>query len=233
QLFLITAHNNESIAVQSWEEKYPRVTGVQGKLNLDNELLLISFCDVMISMDSANMHLASLVETPVVSVWGATHPAMGFYGYNQKTDNAVQIDLECRPCSVFGNIPCRFGTYACLNDIDESLILTKVEKILADKPLAVSAEPQEEKTEAVKRDEPAAILVQEALEVKPAPAPKESKKTAKGEKHPSPKLVPANSGNETKKPRKPARKTGAKKELAQSKSAQENSEKENKEAAET
>ena len=38
------------------------------------ELSLVSWLDVMVSMDSANMHLASLVRTPVVRVWGATHP---------------------------------------------------------------------------------------------------------------------------------------------------------------
>ena len=42
------------------------------------ELNLMSHLDVMLSMDSANMHLASLVNIPVVSVWGATHPYAGF-----------------------------------------------------------------------------------------------------------------------------------------------------------
>ena len=33
------------------------------------ELILMNELDAMISMDSSNMHLASLVATPVVSVW--------------------------------------------------------------------------------------------------------------------------------------------------------------------
>ena len=84
----------------------------------------------MVSMDSANMHLASLVATPVVSVWGATHPYAGFMGWNQKMDNAVQLDMPCRPCSIFGNKPCLHGDYACLTGIKPDAIINKVEQII-------------------------------------------------------------------------------------------------------
>ena len=84
----------------------------------------------MISMDSANMHLASLTATPVVSIWGATHPYTGFMGWNQQEQNAVQIELDCRPCSVFGQKPCLRGDYACMNRIAPETIVEKVEHIL-------------------------------------------------------------------------------------------------------
>ena len=98
--------------------------------DLRQELILMSHLDVMVSMDSANMHLASLVGTPVVSVWGATHPYAGFMGWNQKEDNAVQVSLPCRPCSIFGNKPCRRGDYACLYNITPAMIAARVEKNL-------------------------------------------------------------------------------------------------------
>ena len=132
-IFLFSSGDIEKKIVQQWEEKYPRVISVSGKLNLENEMLLISYLDVMISMDSANMHLASLVETPVVSVWGATHPSLGFYGYKQDPENAVQVDLPCRPCSVYGDLACTQEDYKCLNEIKESVILQKVEKVLSAK----------------------------------------------------------------------------------------------------
>lgn len=97
---------------------------------LEQELILMSHLDAMISMDSSNMHLASLTATQVVSVWGATHPLAGFMGWNQLADNAVQLDLPCRPCSVYGNKPCLRGDYACLNDITPAQIADQVERIL-------------------------------------------------------------------------------------------------------
>jgi hypothetical protein len=67
---------------------------------------------------------------PVVSVWGATHPFAGFTGWKQKSENCVQIELPCRPCSVFGNKPCHRGDYACMN-IPEKLLIAQIEKNLS------------------------------------------------------------------------------------------------------
>lgn len=112
--------------LNGWAKCYPNIISVFGKGKLDTELKLISELDVMISMDSANMHLASLTGTPVVSIWGATHPYLGFYGFNQSYDNAVQTDLDCRPCSVFGNKPCARGDWACMEDINPETVVEKV-----------------------------------------------------------------------------------------------------------
>ena len=97
---------------------------------LYQELILMSHLDVMLSMDSANMHLASLTAIPVVSVWGATHPMAGFLGYHQSQENAIQVDLDCRPCSIFGNKPCKRGDYACLNNIPPERIVERITSII-------------------------------------------------------------------------------------------------------
>lgn len=132
-LFLFGAGEEELEIIKKWSRRYPNIVQHQGLLNLDRELLLISYLDVMITMDSANMHLASLVSVPVVSVWGATHPALGFYGFNQDIENAIGLDLNCRPCSVYGNIPCQYkgeGAYKCMKQISEESIIRKVEQVL-------------------------------------------------------------------------------------------------------
>ena len=114
--------------LSKWEQELENVTSLAGKLSLKEELKKIAELEVMISMDSANMHLASLVGTRVVSVWGATHYFAGFLGYGQSENDIVEIkNLECRPCSVFGNKPCYRGDYACLNQIEISEILKKIE----------------------------------------------------------------------------------------------------------
>ena len=121
----------EKEKMKEWETAYSNVTSVVGQLTLQDELLLISHLSVMVTMDSANMHLASLVNTPVVSIWGATHPYLGFYGYNQSSNNAVQInDLDCRPCSVFGNVPCWRGDNACMNWIAPHTVVDKIATVI-------------------------------------------------------------------------------------------------------
>lgn len=96
------------------------------EFDLAGEIAMMQQLDVMLTMDSANMHLASLVGTPVVSVWGGTHPYAGFLGWNQKDTDCVQLDMPCRPCSVYGNKPCLRGDYACLKGITPEMIVGKV-----------------------------------------------------------------------------------------------------------
>jgi len=131
RIFIFGAGTEQQKAGETWQEKYPRsVTSMIGKLSMDEELILMSHLDVMLSMDSANMHLASLVNTPVVSIWGATHPYAGFMGWNQKTEAAIQLDLPCRPCSVYGNKPCWRKDYACLNNIAPEQIVERLKRYL-------------------------------------------------------------------------------------------------------
>lgn len=131
RIFLFGGGGYEAEVLGGWEKELPNITNLSGKkLGFANELALMAKCDVMVSMDSANMHLASLCGKPVVSVWGATHSAAGFVGRNQKEEWKVEKDLSCRPCSVFGNKPCKFGTYACLTDIKPEEIVVKIEKVI-------------------------------------------------------------------------------------------------------
>lgn len=130
KVFLFGGGKKEKEVFEAWVRKYPSVVSMAGKLNMHTEQVLMSHLDVMLSMDSANMHLASLVHVPVVSVWGATHPYAGFMGWGQSVDRAVQLDMPCRPCSVFGQKPCWRGDYACLRDIKPEWVIEKIEKVI-------------------------------------------------------------------------------------------------------
>ena len=126
-IFLFGGGAEERELLTQWESRHDRCTcALLGSLY--NELVLMSHLDTMVSMDSANMHLASLTGTRVVSVWGATHPFAGFMGWNQSPADAVQTTLPCRPCSIFGNKPCLHGDYPCLNSITPEEIVEKVLK---------------------------------------------------------------------------------------------------------
>jgi ADP-heptose:LPS heptosyltransferase len=131
RIFFFGSSGQEQEIIKDWCNRYPRCTFASPLCNgIDQELILMSHLNVMLSMDSANMHLASLTATPVVSVWGATHPYAGFMGWNQTDDRIVQLDLDCRPCSIFGKKPCLRGDYACLNNISPELIVEKINHII-------------------------------------------------------------------------------------------------------
>jgi ADP-heptose:LPS heptosyltransferase len=131
RIFLFGRGKDENIYFQQWTERYPQCLFVgQHCETMYQELILMSHLDVMLSMDSANMHLASLTGTPVVSIWGATHPMAGFLGYNQKEENIIQTDLDCRPCSIFGNKKCHRGDYACLQNIPLERIVDRITTLI-------------------------------------------------------------------------------------------------------
>jgi ADP-heptose:LPS heptosyltransferase len=129
-LFLFGGRGQEQAVLEEWAGRYPGVRSVAGRYALDGELLLISRLDVLLCMDSANMHFASLAGTRVVSVWGATHPYAGFYGYRQRPEHAIQLDMPCRPCSIYGQKPCYRGDHACMTGIRPEMIVSRIEEVL-------------------------------------------------------------------------------------------------------
>ncbi len=131
-IFLFGNGKNERAILDSIMRRYKNVTSVPhlDDHTMPDELDLMHHCDVMITLDSANMHLAALVSLPVVSVWGATHPWCGEMGWHQAMRDTVQLDLDCRPCSMTGNKRCRYGDYHCLHDISPEMIIKKVKRVL-------------------------------------------------------------------------------------------------------
>jgi ADP-heptose:LPS heptosyltransferase len=127
---LLFGSKAEAEILKQWEQEFPNTQCFAGTMSLQEELVQISKLDVMVSMDSANMHLASLFDVPVVSIWGATHPFAGFYGWQQPEGNAVQVDLYCRPCSVFGDKKCYRGDHACMHSIAPETIYKKILEVL-------------------------------------------------------------------------------------------------------
>ena len=131
RIFLFGGGDAEMAQIDRWCAQYKNCTNASQLLgSVQQELIVMSHLDVMLSMDSVNMHLASIAGTRVVSLWGATHPYAGYLGYGQSHDDVIQTDLDCRPCSLHGNRLCKRGDYACLTQIDPIAVADHVEKHL-------------------------------------------------------------------------------------------------------
>ncbi len=123
KVFLFGAGKVECEMLRQWAKVFPRTESVAGKLQLKEELELMRRLDVMICMDSANQHLASLVGLRAVSVWCATDPIIGFAGWKQNPADIIhRHDLRCRPCTCHGTNHCRYRNYACRQLEAETII---------------------------------------------------------------------------------------------------------------
>jgi ADP-heptose:LPS heptosyltransferase len=131
KVFLFGAGKEETDELATWEcDDMRSVCNSLGGLH--NELLLISRLDLMICMDSANMHLAAMLGTPTLSIWGATHPCAGFTAWQQTERNILHLpDLPCRPCSIYGSKPCRLGDHRCMTQIRPETIVERAEQLLS------------------------------------------------------------------------------------------------------
>ena len=106
KIFLFGGGNKEIKILNSLANEKENIINVAGKLKLQQELELISNLDVMLSMDSGNAHMAAMLGTKVITLWGATHPFAGFAPFNQPLENCLVSDREkypLLPTSVYGN----------------------------------------------------------------------------------------------------------------------------------
>jgi heptosyltransferase II len=93
----------------------------------DCQILLFGGSDDKAVVDE--VHIAVGRKIPVVAIFCATTPALGFYPYS---DDAIVIgkNLPCRPCASHGGRRCPLGTEDCIRQIGPAKVLEAVEKLL-------------------------------------------------------------------------------------------------------
>jgi len=119
----------ESDLLNSFQKKVPGSVKLSGRLNLEEELGLMTKLSFMIAMDSSNMHMAALAGTKVISIWGTTDPLTGFGAWMQPEEYFISIpvdELTCRPCTVYGKGECWRGDHACMEWLTPKMVYDKI-----------------------------------------------------------------------------------------------------------
>ena len=132
KIFLFGGGKKEILQLDRLAGSFNDVQNVAGKLSFEEELALISNLDVMLAMDSGNGHLAALYDTPVVTLWGVTHPYAGFIPFNQPNSNQLVADrnqFPLVPTSIYGNkYPTGYEKY--IASIPTRLVVEKVLEVV-------------------------------------------------------------------------------------------------------
>lgn len=129
-IFIFGGGKLEQAQAEKWQALYPSVHSTIGRFNLKEELAIISNLDLMISMDSSGMHMASLMGVRCLSVWGATHPFAGFLGYGQSIEDCIQVEHPNRPNSIYGNKPCDCDGKEAIDLVSSEMIINKIKQII-------------------------------------------------------------------------------------------------------
>jgi len=133
-LFLFGGNKAEAEQLKNFAGKRANVIVIAGsRLSLKEELKLISNLDLMLSMDSANAHMASMYGVKVVTLWGATHPYAGFAPYAQPLSNALVSDREqypMLPTSIYGNRVVD-GYEDAMRTITPTMVVDKIYEVIS------------------------------------------------------------------------------------------------------
>jgi len=128
------ALGNEIVRAVEGGQGRSRAVNACGRLTLRQSAALIGRATLLVTNDSAPLHLATAMGTPVVAVFGPTVTEFGF-GPLRSGDVALGVEgLECRPCSSHGPPACPLGHHRCMRELTVSAVLAAIEELGALRP---------------------------------------------------------------------------------------------------
>jgi heptosyltransferase-2 len=106
-----------------------RAVNACGQLTLRQSAALIGKALLLVTNDSAPLHLATAMGTPIVALFGPTVTEFGF-GPLRPGDVALGIDeLPCRPCSSHGPPQCPLGHHRCMRELTVEAVIAAIEEL--------------------------------------------------------------------------------------------------------
>jgi len=131
QVILIGGPEDANLANEIEDQAGVPLRNLVGKTSLLESAALVSAADLLLSNDSAPLHIASACDTPVVALFCATVPEFGFGPWGVPFQVVEVNGLSCRPCGRHGGDTCPTGTHACQLNIEPLAVLTAIRRLLA------------------------------------------------------------------------------------------------------
>lgn len=107
-----------------------KILSSAGTLSFLGSAALLARARLLVSNDSAPVHLASAMGTPVVEIFGATVPSFGFTPWGVPHETVDIGDLPCRPCAIHGGDRCPISMFTCMRDLASDRVLAAARRLL-------------------------------------------------------------------------------------------------------
>lgn len=102
-----------------------------GRLPLRASAAVIEGAMAAVTNDSAPMHMAAAVGTPVIAIYGPTTPAMGFAPTSLHSETVELNELKCRPCSAHGSSRCPLSHHRCMRELGVDAVQQALARTIA------------------------------------------------------------------------------------------------------
>ncbi|HEU5169836.1 MAG TPA: glycosyltransferase family 9 protein [Gemmatimonadales bacterium] len=108
-----------------------RAVSAAGVLGLQATGAVLKRSAALVAGQTASMHIATAVGTPVVALAGPTVRAFGYYPYNAPRSVVLERNLPCRPCAPDGGPECPLRHHFCMVEITPDTTFSALARVLA------------------------------------------------------------------------------------------------------
>ena len=131
-LILISSNSKKDLIICSQIESYvnsKKISNLSGKTSFPQLSFLFSNMTLLVTNDSAPMHIGASHNKPLISIFGATTPALGFYPFSAKS-KILETNLSCRPCGPHGRKTCPQKHFNCMRNITPQMVYEEIIRLL-------------------------------------------------------------------------------------------------------
>ncbi|MBK8945504.1 MAG: lipopolysaccharide heptosyltransferase II [Ignavibacteriae bacterium] len=129
EIFLIGGKEDKLLCNEIAEINAAKIKNLAGELSLLESAALIKNMNLILSNDSAPMHIANAVKTDVIAIFGPTVKNFGFYPYREN-DKILEVELDCRPCGKHGGSKCPLDHFKCMLELKPEFVYQKIKEKL-------------------------------------------------------------------------------------------------------
>jgi heptosyltransferase-2 len=123
---ILIGGKDDTVECEYIESHNEKVFNLCGLLTINETAVVIKRASLLISNDSAPVHIASATGTAVIDIYGPTNPEIGFYPISDKSICIQNENLNCRPCAIHGGKACPTASFDCMNSITPKIVFNKV-----------------------------------------------------------------------------------------------------------
>ncbi|MCM8780671.1 MAG: lipopolysaccharide heptosyltransferase II [Candidatus Omnitrophica bacterium] len=125
QVILVGSQEDACVNKYITENVVYTVLDLTGKTTLSQLAYLLKKARLLVTNDSAVLHMASYLDVPVVAIFGPTNEAR--YGPWSCNSVVIKKDISCRPCQ---KARCRFKTLDCMRLIGVQDVFRRIKEFL-------------------------------------------------------------------------------------------------------
>jgi heptosyltransferase II len=129
-VILIGGKNEKELCERITSKFDGKVWSAAARMSITETIFLLTKSLLLISNDSAPVHMGMCADIPVLTLYCSTVPDFGFYPYNYKSSYLSYSELSCKPCGIHGYRECPLSHFECGKRLYPKEIISKIKEMV-------------------------------------------------------------------------------------------------------